>query len=217
MSKKIIIVDYGLGNLFSVQHAFSHLGVTTLVSSDKETILNADALVLPGVGAFGEAMHNLNELQLVEPIKNFIEGGKPFLGVCLGMQLLFTESEEFGNSNGLNIIPGKIRKFAHTGSNGIPAKVPQIAWNRISKPKDCLVDWSNTILKYVEDGEYMYFVHSYYVEPENRENILSETNYEGFVYCSSVVKNNVFATQFHPEKSAIEGLKIYKNWLKLFK
>lgn len=213
--KKIIIVDYGLGNLFSVQHAFRHLGIETYVTSDKNKIREADAIVLPGVGAFGEAMNNLVSLELVEPIKEFVATGKSFLGVCLGMQLLFEESEEFGSSKGLGIIQGTIKKFSSLDKSGNPLRVPQIAWNKILKPSDSKFVWEQTVLKGVKEEEYMYFVHSYYTSPANRENILTETEYDGFRYCSSVLKDNVFAAQFHPEKSAEEGLKIYKNWISL--
>ena len=211
--KKVTIVDYGLGNLFSVQHAFLHLGQQTEVTSDKKKIEEADAIILPGVGAFGEAMKNLEAMDLVEPIKNFVATGKPFLGVCLGMQLLFEESEEFGTSKGLGIIPGYIKKFNHHTTQNNAVRVPQIAWNKIEKPANSPHDWNNTVLKNVKEGEYMYFVHSYYATPSHKNHVLTETNYDGFSYCSSVLKNNVFAAQFHPEKSAQEGLKIYTNWL----
>jgi len=213
--KKVVIVDYGLGNLFSIQHAFRHLGQETLVTSDKKIIEQADAIILPGVGAFGEAMNNLNNLDLNAPIKDFVSTGKPFLGVCLGMQLLFDESEEFGSSKGLGIVPGNIKKFRHLNKEDKHVRVPQIAWNKILKPDDTKYDWNTTVLKGVKEEEYMYFVHSYYASPVNRDHILTETNYEDLKYCSSVLKDNVFAAQFHPEKSAEEGLKIYRNWLTL--
>lgn len=217
MNKKVIILDYGLGNLFSVQHALNHLGVETEVTADKTHIQHADAIILPGVGAFGEAMKNLSKLDLILPLKDFIAKGKPFLGVCLGMQLLFEESEEFGISKGLGIIPGTITRFNHNGAEGKKARVPQIAWNQILKPLDSNYNWDETVLSGIKEGEYMYFVHSLFASPLNRKHILTETEYEGFKYCSSVLKDNVFATQFHPEKSAKEGLKIYKNWLSLIK
>ncbi len=211
MAKKITIVDYGLGNLFSVRHSFNCLGVETIISSDPNEIRNAEALVLPGVGAFGAAMKTLNETGLTQALREFIMGGKPFLGVCLGLQLLFEKSEEFGNTDGLGIIKGTIRKFTHNDQNGKPVRVPQIGWNRILTP-DGTSEWQESPLTGLRSGEYMYFVHSYYASPNDSQDVLTETEYEGFRYCSAIQNQNVFAVQFHPEKSAKEGLKIYNNW-----
>jgi glutamine amidotransferase len=208
---KIIIIDYNLGNLFSVQHACTSLGLDVKVSQDPIEIKNAEAIILPGVGAFNEAMINLEKLNLIEPIKDHINNNKPFFGICLGLQLLFTESEEFGNRKGLNIIEGKVVRFPKE-IEGNKLIVPQIGWNTIS-PKDSK-GFKDSPLEGIKDNEFVYFVHSYFVAPENEEDILTYTNYEGHRYCSSVRKNNIFATQFHPEKSGKEGLKIYKNWAK---
>jgi glutamine amidotransferase len=215
MSKKVVIVDYQLGNLFSVKHALLNIGVETIISLDPNDILDADALVLPGVGAFKDAMDNLNRLGLTEVLIQFVNSGKPFLGICLGLQLLFSDSEEFGSSNGLNIIPGKVKRFINIDNQGQFVKVPQIAWNTINKPSIDM--WPKSPLFDINDGEDMYFVHSYYVEPIDRSTILTITNYAGITYASSIIKNNIFACQFHPEKSASEGLKIYKNWATLNK
>lgn len=209
--KKIVIVDYGLGNLFSVNQALINTGLNTLITNDPHEVETADALVLPGVGAFTDSMQNLHHLNLVNPIKDFVASGKPFLGICLGLQLLFTESEEFGTYEGLNIIEGKVRKFRSDDAPGVEQlKVPQIAWNSISKPVN--KSWDNTPLQNIRDGEFLYFVHSYYVIPDNQDVILTNTTYGNTTYASSVCKNNIFACQFHPEKSAREGLKIYKDW-----
>lgn len=209
--KKIVIVDYGLGNLFSVNQALINTGLNTLITNDPLEVETADALVLPGVGAFTDAMQNLHQLNLVNPIKDLVASGKPFLGICLGLQLLFTESEEFGTCEGLNIIEGKVRKFRSADTPGAEQlKVPQIAWNSISKPEN--KSWDNTPLQNIRDGEFLYFVHSYYVIPDNQDVILTNTTYGNTTYSSSVCKNNIFACQFHPEKSAREGLKIYKDW-----
>ncbi len=208
MSKKIIIIDYELGNLFSVQQAFAHLGVEAIVSGNKQDIENADALVLPGVGAFAEAMNQLNSKDLVSAIKTSTQKGVPFLGICLGLQLLFDSSEEFGNTKGLGIIPGTIKKFNFNNSK---IKVPQMGWNNIIEPT--AHKWINTPLHDIQSNEFMYFVHSYYAEPLNIENVLCQTIYENKTYCSAIIKENVVATQFHPEKSATQGLKIYKNWI----
>lgn len=207
--KKILIIDYKSGNLFSVNQALTNIGLNVLISSDADDIASADAIVLPGVGAFGDAMKNLHNLNLVLPIKQAVESGKPFLGICLGLQLLFTESEEFGYTKGLDLVKGKVKRFNLNNSEGESRKIPQIAWNKINRINDNT--WNNTPLQDIEDGEFMYFVHSFYVEPEEPVG-LSETNYDGQNYVSSIQKENIFACQFHPEKSAHEGLQIYKTW-----
>jgi len=212
--KKVAIIDYRAGNLYSVQHACSFIGLDSIITSDKKEILKADGAILPGVGAFGEAMDNLREMDLIRPIEDFVASGKPFMGVCLGLQLLFSESEEFGLHKGLNLIEGKVIKFPNKNNKGQIIKVPQIGWNQISPPKSDQDIWKNSPLASTTSGEFMYFVHSFYVVPSSREDLLSSTNYEGIEYCSSVQRNNIFATQFHPEKSAIEGIKIYQNWAK---
>ena len=211
-TKRIIIVDYKLGNLFSVNQALLNIGLNAEISSNPKEILSADALVLPGVGAFRDAMSNLNYLNLIRPIIASVEAGKPFLGICLGLQLLFSESEEFGMTKGLGLVKGLVKRFSNTVSNGQTRKVPQIGWNRIY----CVNggSWNNGPLRSIREGAFMYFVHSYYVEPEELVG-LSQTNYEGQVYISSILKENIFACQFHPEKSAVEGLKIYDTWAEL--
>jgi len=210
--KKIAIIDYQLGNLFSVKQACAYLGEDPVITTNKEEILGADYVILPGVGAFGDAMHNLESLDLVKPIKEFIASGKPFMGVCLGLQLLFTESEEFGRSKGLNLIEGVVKKFQSSYTNGNALKVPQIEWNQIYETSNN--SWQQSPLKVCERGDYMYFVHSYYVAPQEDQYILSTTKYGEYTYCSSVIKNNIFACQFHPEKSGKIGLEIYKKFLK---
>jgi glutamine amidotransferase len=207
-SKKAIIIDYEMGNLFSVKLALEKVGFEAVVSNNKAEIYGASALVLPGVGAFGDAMEILKKLDLVDPIKEFINSGKPFLGICLGMQLLMTESEEFGIHKGLDIIKGRVVKFPPSQD-----KVPQVGWNRILKPNGATnQNWNNTLLKGLSEKDYMYFVHSFYVSPDDKSVVLSETNYAGLNFCSSIQEKNVFACQFHPEKSGIRGLKIYKNF-----
>lgn len=211
MNKKVVIIDYNLGNLFSVKQACDTIGVNAKISSNKKDIDEADALILPGVGAFIEAMQNLEELDIVNAIKDNVTNGKPIFGVCLGLQLLFTKSEEFGSGNGLDLIPGTIKKFP-SSFNEKKIRVPQIAWNKIYAHNQ---NWSSTPLKDIEENEFMYFVHSYYVDPADETCILTQTNYEGMEYCSGIAKDNIFATQFHPEKSAQKGVLIYKNWATL--
>ena len=208
MSKKVVIVDYQMSNLFSVVRAIEQIGYTPIVSNSSEEILAADALILPGVGAFKAAMDNLDKLGLIDPIKEFINSGRPFMGVCLGLQLLFEVSEEFGHHDGLGIIKGAVKRFEPSKEE--KEKIPQISWNTI----ECKTTfWENTPLKHLKENSFMYFVHSYYVVPEDQQVVLSTTPYCGIEYCSSIKKNNIFATQFHPEKSGELGLEIYKNWL----
>jgi len=214
----VAIVDFGMGNLFSVKQACEYIGLAAIITSEKEDLLNADAVILPGVGEFGSAMATLNKLDLIQPIFDFIKTGKPFMGICLGMQLLFTESEEFGEHKGLNIIPGSVVKFCTKNNKGERKKVPQVGWNRIMSPSWALGSfWDNTPLSNVENGEFMYFIHSYYPIPINKTAVLSVTNYLGTEYCSSILYNNVFACQFHPEKSGIKGLKIYDRFALMVK
>jgi glutamine amidotransferase len=216
-NKKVVIIDLELGNLFSVTHTCLHIGLEPIVSGKKEDVADADALILPGVGAFGYAMDRLEKLDLIHPIKDFIQTGKPFMGICLGMQLLFSGSEEFGYHKGLDIIKGEIVKFPATDDNGDKIKIPQIGWNQIYQKENRQDSWQSSPLKGLENQEYMYFVHSYYARPENKSCILSLTNYCNVEYTSSIISGNVFATQFHPEKSAEKGINIYKTWSQLIK
>ena len=210
--KKVVIIDYNLGNLFSVKQACDTVGLNSVISSSKEDIINADALILPGVGAFNEAMKNLVDLGLDTVIKLKVNKGIPLFGVCLGLQLLFTESEEFGTGRGLDLIPGVIKKFP-TNFQNQPIKVPHISWNTIYKSSQ---NWGQTPLSNLNENEFMYFIHSYYVNPSNKACVLTKTNYNGIEFCSSIKINNIFATQFHPEKSANNGLSIYKEWATIY-
>lgn len=209
MNKKphAVIIDYQMSNLFSVLHALETVGFSATISVNPAEIVRADALILPGMGAFGQAMTNLKSLSLIEPMKKFIATGKPFLGVCLGMQLLFTESEEFGTHAGLDFIKGKVIVFT---SSERQIRVPHVGWNQIHVPKT-KKNWQDTLLQGVLGGEYMYFVHSYYPVPEDKKVIAAETTYDGISFCSAVKDKNIFATQFHPEKSGVAGMKIYHN------
>lgn len=204
--KKVAIIDFKLGNIFSVVQACQEIGLDVNVTSDYKKIMASDGVILPGVGAFGDAMSNLSKQDLIEPIRDFVSTGKPFMGVCLGLQLLFSESQEFGSHKGLDLIEGTVVKF-----NKDNMKVPQIGWNQIYNSKR---GWEETPLENISNNEFMYFVHSYYVKPNKEENILTKTNYSGLEYCSSIQKDNIFATQFHPEKSGEKGLQIYRNWSK---
>lgn len=209
-NKKIAIIDYKMSNLFSVDNALKLLGFKTEITSDESAILSADGVVLPGVGAFKEAMQQLEKLNLINVIHNFIKSGKPFMGICLGLQLLFTESEEFDVTSGLNIIKGRVK--ALSGQKCIQ-KVPHIGWNKISKQYSSghKLKQADPFLG-VKDGSYLYFIHSFYVDPVEKNIIATTTEYDGFSFCSSLLRDNIFACQFHPEKSGPAGSAILKNF-----
>ncbi len=203
----VAIIDYQMSNLFSVRAACRKVGLKSEITKDINVILKAKAAILPGVGAFGEAMTHLIDLKLDKCIKDFILTGKPFVGICLGMQLLFSESEEFGQHKGLNIVEGQVRKFNFDKKLDVKYSVPQIGWNKIM---DNGIGWNNSLLKENRNGDFMYFVHSYYVIPVDSKISIALTDYGDFKFCSALSHENVFATQFHPEKSGQTGLKIYK-------
>ena len=216
----VAVIDYGLGNLFSIQKACEHVGIAAIITSDKEQIENADCMILPGVGAFGDAMLALNRLDLAEPIQKFALSDKPVFGICLGLQLLFSESDEFGIHQGLDIIKGKVRRLPNDQNAERPLKVPQVGWNRIyvsqngQAGKDdagCPDTWCNTLLDGIENGAFMYFVHSFYVKPLVDSHALTHTVYGDTRFCSGVQKGNIYGFQFHPERSGPTGLQIYKN------
>ncbi len=197
----IAIIDYGMGNLGSVQKALAFLGFESEITDDPSTVMAADGVVLPGVGAIGAAMEALNSRGLDKVVHEYIATGKPFLGICLGMQMLFDTSEEsFGGEpvKGLSVLPGKVVKFP----SDMGLKIPQIGWNDLSSRNEIL-----------PDKEFVYFVHSYYCVPENEEDIAATVTY-GIEYCCSVRRKNVFACQFHPEKSGEAGLRILNRWAK---
>ena len=200
----IAIVDYDMGNLKSVHKAFESVGHPATVTRDPQAIADASHVVLPGVGAFGDCMRNLERHGLVEPVLGAIRAGKPFLGICLGFQLLFSESEEFGTHRGLGVIPGRVVRFASVDSP-TPMKVPHMGWNSIAIGK------RSPVLDGVPDGAFMYFVHSYYVVPDDQSLACTMTDY-GRPFVSSVARDNIFACQFHPEKSQSEGLRIIRNF-----
>jgi imidazole glycerol-phosphate synthase subunit HisH len=206
---QVAIVDYGMGNIFSVKHACEHVGLKAKVTSSTQDIESAKAIILPGVGAFGDAIKNIEELGLIGVLQDAAASGKPFIGICLGLQLLMEESSEFGKHKGLGIIKGEVISLEDPQLGNQKIKVPQIGWHKIHKASDDL--WQKSCLESVKNDAYMYFVHSYCVKPENSETVLTTTQYEGKEFCSSIQKDNVFACQFHPERSGVEGLKVYQN------
>lgn len=200
------IVDYNMGNLASVQNAFAKLGCETVIESNPQKFQEYDKLILPGVGAFGDAMQHLQERNMVEALQNYAKSGKYMLGICLGMQLLFDSSEEFGKHSGLGIIKGEVKSFDITAFDE-PLKVPHMGWNRMFTP-------SHPLFLNLDEEHYLYFVHTYHVVCANKENIIGRTNY-GYEFTSAVASENVFGIQPHPEKSHENGLKILENFINL--
>jgi len=202
----IAIVDYNMGNLASVQNAFAKLGKDTVVESNPEKFKEYDKLILPGVGAFGDAMEHLRERGMIEAIQEFAASKKPMLGICLGMQLLFESSEEFGEHEGLGLIKGHVKAFDTTAFNE-PLKVPHMGWNRMFTAE-------NPLFEGLDENHYLYFVHTFHVTCDNRDDIIGETEY-GYKFTSAVAHENIMGIQPHPEKSHENGLKILENFIKL--
>lgn len=213
MSNKITIIDYGLGNLFSVRRAFEICGAEVHVTESIEEIINADRLVLPGVGAFEDGMKGLEDRGLIEPILNFSKTGKPFMGICLGMQMMMDYSEEFGHHRGLGLIKGKVEAIPKTDQYGNPHKIPNIGWSELVVPESMV--WNETILENIGEESSVYFVHSYTVVPEFHYNRLADSFYNGRVISAAIKEGNLYGCQFHPEKSSKVGLKILSNFMKL--
>ena len=208
MTFYIAIIDYEMGNLKSIYKVLNYLSVKALISSDSKVILNADGVILPGVGAFGAAINNLNEKKLIPIINQIINEKRPFLGICLGLQLLFTESYEMGQFYGLNLIKGKVISFERSNVE----KVPQIGWNNVEFQNE-----DHFLVENIPNNSYFYFVHSYYAIPESRESILGITEYGSTKFASIVCKDNIVATQFHPEKSGKYGLRLVQNFIEFCK
>jgi len=195
----IAIVDYGMGNLRSVEKGFLKVGVDARIVSNPKAVDDARAVVLPGVGAFRDCMRNLKEKSLIESVLRSIQKGKPYLGICLGLQVLFTESEEFGIYKGLDILKGKVMRFRLT------LKVPHMGWNKVKILR------RSPLFEDIQDQAFFYFVHSFYVVPDDNDIVATTTEY-GITFASMVWKENIFATQFHPEKSQETGLKVLRNF-----
>lgn len=199
---RVTIVDYQMGNLRSVQKALEHVGVEATISNDPSQITSADRLILPGVGAFRDAIREIKTRDLVQPIKDFIASGRPFLGICLGLQLLFDVSEEGGQYEGLGVLPGRVVRFE------LPAeyKVPHMGWNRVKAEQADVPAFAG-----LPSDPYFYFVHSYYVRPDDASVVWLTSDYGG-AFCAAVARDNVIATQFHPEKSQAHGLRLLENF-----
>ena len=203
----LAVLNYNMGNLASVLNALKKIGIQATVENDADKILTYDKIILPGVGAFGDAMIHLQKIGMDQAIIEFAKSGKLLLGICLGMQLLFESSEEFGNHQGLNLISGHVKKFKNFDSNGKKIKIPQMGWNKI------FLKNHNTLFKNIKEDPYLYFIHSFFVETDEKY-ILGETIYSE-KFASAVSKNNIFGLQPHPEKSHNIGLQILNNFITL--
>jgi imidazole glycerol-phosphate synthase subunit HisH len=203
----ITIIDYEMGNLRSVEKAFEKLGFDARVSNNPDDLLTTDKVVLPGVGAFKDCITNLRDGGFVEPLLQHVEAGKPLLGICVGMQMLFDESEEFGRHKGLGLIAGKVTRFpAGMEERGERLKVPHMGWNTIQIQRPA------PLFKDTAEGSYVYFVHSYYCAADNPNDVAASCRYGDIVFTAAIWRDNLMATQFHPEKSQDVGLKIFENF-----
>lgn len=209
MKKKVTVVDYHLGNLFSIRRALEHIGVEFELTGDPERIRQADRLIIPGVGAFGEGMENLRSLEIIDSVRDVMVQHKPILGICLGMQLLMNESEELGTHKGLGLIEGSVLKLSDNKFENIHYKIPHIGWNQIDYDKDSGKD---PLLEGIEPGTFFYYVHSFGVFPREKKQWLCGTEYGNNHFCSIVKKGNVYGCQFHPEKSGEAGLRLLSNF-----
>lgn len=210
-SKKIIVVDYGVGNLQSICKALRACGIEVEITEEADKIKSAQAIILPGVGSFAAGIRGLKLRGLEEAMKTVVRKNIPVLGICLGAQLLLSKGYEFGEYAGLGIIPGQVMPFPVLAEK---EKIPHIGWNKIRPPKSVL--WQDTILKNQEEKE-VYFIHSYILKPQNEADCLATTIYGGYEFCSAVKKGNIYGCQFHPEKSGLIGLTIINNFVKLVK
>lgn len=208
MVGKIALIDYGLGNLLSVRNALEYCGGNVVITNDCNEIYSADQIILPGVGAFSYAMNALRKLSLIDVIKNSVHAGKPILGICLGMQLLFNRSSEFGATDGLGILDGEVIKIP----NDSGCKIPHIGWTEIN-PSNYSNNWQGTILEGLSSGVSTYFIHSYMAKPVNPDIIIAKCQYYDVLIPSVVQQNNIQACQFHPEKSSEVGLLILSNFI----
>ncbi len=211
MSKSTVIIDYGVGNLRSVARALEYCGCNPVLSDDIEIVMNADRLVLPGVGAFGSCMAALAQRGLVEPLTAFMHSGRPLLGICVGMQMLMKGSDEFGEHAGLGLIPGWVRAIPETTADGRSHKIPHIGWNTLFPP--LAESWRGSLFEGIAVGSACYFVHTFAAVPIHQENVLATCDYNGRLICAAIRQGNVYGVQFHPEKSGPIGLKILSTFL----
>ena len=212
MQVKVNVVDYGIGNLFSVLRSLERAGASPELVTDAKQVAQAERLILPGVGAFADCMQALRAGGLSDGVQAFIETGRPFLGLCVGMQMLLTESEEFGSTYGLGVIPGRVCRLPERSRTGLSLKVPHIGWSALKKNS---ADWNQTLLHSIKPSESaVYFVHSFEARPENPAHVLAHCDYEGHPVTAAVRREQIFGTQFHPEKSGPVGLQILRDFLR---
>lgn len=207
----ITVVDYGAGNLLSVVRALDNIGAQVILASQPDEIAAAERLVLPGVGAFGACMGNLCAKNLQDAIAGFTASGRPLLGICVGMQMLFDASEEFGENKGLGLLPGRVCAIPQHGADGRQHKIPHIGWNALIAESD----WHNGLFRDVHSGESVYFVHSFAANPTNPGDVSATVDYDGIKITAAVGRDNIWGCQFHPEKSGIVGLKLLRNFMAL--
>lgn len=209
---EVTVIDYGVGNLLSVQRGLEHIGATVTLTADSEQILTAKRVVLPGVGAFANAMQALTRLGLVEAIREIAQRQTPLLGICLGMQLLLEESEEFGITPGLGLLPGRVIPIPSHSVNGQPLKIPHIGWDAL-QPSSALASWNNPLFEDIKPNEAAYFVHSYMAVPSNSAHRVAEYMYGGHPIPAAIGRDQITGCQFHPEKSGEVGLKILRRFI----
>lgn len=213
MSVKVTIVDYGVGNLYSVRAALEHCGAEVELATDAGKVESADRLLLPGVGAFEDATADMRDCALIEPVLEFARNGRPLMGICLGMQMLFDQSEEFGTHKGLGLIPGAVLPIPETDRNGAPHCIPHVGWDEIEAAAGA--DWSAGLLKGIEPGTSVYYSHSFRALPADSAHRVADCDYGGHAIASVVMSGNIHGCQFHPEKSGEAGLSILRNYLAL--
>lgn len=209
--KNVVIVDYGMGNLKSVQRGLEKVGASVIVSSNPAIIANAEGLVLPGVGAFEDGMKGLRDAGVLDAINDFVKTGNELLGICLGMQMLLDQSEEYGDHKGLGLISGDVKKIPKSYHGDFVRKIPHIGWTRIEKSS--YQEWKGSCLEGIKTDEYFYFVHSFMAVTENKENLLAQCEDEGAVVSAAIKKDNITGLQFHPEKSGEVGLRVLHNFI----
>ena len=210
MKPRVAIVDYGMGNLYSVQLACAKVGLDSEITGDARRIADADGIILPGVGAFRDAMDELTRTGAASAIVDSVAAGKSFFGICLGLQLLMTDSTEFGSHRGLGLIAGTVVRVVAADEDGGPLKVPHVGWARVEPARP--EGWRGTLLEHVPPGAFGYFVHSYYVIVDDPMVAQAYTSYGSLRFCSAVHQRNIFACQFHPERSGPDGLRVYQHF-----
>ena len=216
MTIPVTILDYGIGNILSVRRAFESFGAQVQLTDKPDEVLKAQILVLPGVGAFADGMQGLRDRNLIKAIQDYAETGRLFMGICLGMQMMMDESEEFGNYQGLGLIHGKVKAIEHTTVEDIPHKIPHIGWNHLRLPrgKD-YTWWEDSILKDLTEQDTAYFVHSFTAVPADEQYRLADAYYGGRLIAAAIRRNNIYGCQFHPEKSGKVGLSMIRNFIGL--